>query len=235
MSAVYLETFDDGPGGWLGWESNMLGPKALETCDGAVASRGPWWVDYNHAPPGAGYLHVLFALTTGRRLSEALRVAGGANRFIDQDMPRDFTDARITVRLRGELEARGATLCLLVQSFLNGVTVPWMLTGQPLRVAESWTRQTMTITGDESQWTFLGARHDRQDNYNHGGLADALRDVNGNIGFMLFPINVVPMGPLEGDPHILRPVEDYPIWRSKLPDGYVMLDEVSIEFATGDA
>jgi hypothetical protein len=44
------------------------------------------------------------------------------------------------------------------------------------------------------------------------------------------------MGPLHGDPHRLRPERDYPVWRSRLPEGYLMLDEVRIEFAkkTGD-
>jgi hypothetical protein len=39
------------------------------------------------------------------------------------------------------------------------------------------------------------------------------------------------MGPLDSDPHRLRPERDYPVWRSRLPEGYVYLDEVRIEFA----
>lgn len=38
------------------------------------------------------------------------------------------------------------------------------------------------------------------------------------------------MGSLEGDMHKLRPELDYPVWCSKLPDGYIMLDEVKIEY-----
>ena len=38
------------------------------------------------------------------------------------------------------------------------------------------------------------------------------------------------MGHIEGDQHILRPGKDYPVWQSSLPEGYVMLDEVQIEF-----
>jgi hypothetical protein len=37
------------------------------------------------------------------------------------------------------------------------------------------------------------------------------------------------MGPIGGDPHRLRPEKDYPVWRSRLPEGYVILDEVRIE------
>ncbi|MEY4178250.1 MAG: hypothetical protein RLY70_1824, partial [Planctomycetota bacterium] len=36
-------------------------------------------------------------------------------------------------------------------------------------------------------------------------------------------------GPLPGDPDRLRPERDYPVWRSRLPEGYVMLDEVRLE------
>ena len=35
---------------------------------------------------------------------------------------------------------------------------------------------------------------------------------------------------INGDPHLLRPVKDDPVWRSQLPRGYVTLDEVRITF-----
>lgn len=71
-SRTYVETFDHGPGGWFGWVSNLEGPKRLERTSSALVSRSPWWIDYNHAPPGAGYLHILFCmLTKGPRCGEA--------------------------------------------------------------------------------------------------------------------------------------------------------------------
>jgi hypothetical protein len=48
---------------------------------------------------------------------------------------------------------------------------------------------------------------------------------------VLFPLTVAPMGPIAGDPHQLRPGRDYPVWTSRLPEGYVTLSEVRIEFA----
>ena len=36
---------------------------------------------------------------------------------------------------------------------------------------------------------------------------------------------------VDGEPHILRPERDYPVWRSRLPEGYVVMDTVEIEFA----
>ena len=92
-----------------------------------------------------------------------------------------------------------------------------------------WSRQTVTITPDESQWTFMGLRHDRTDSYGHVDLKTVLSEVNIDT-LLVIPANVVPMGPLEGDMHKLRPELDYPVWRSKLPDGYIMLDEVKIEY-----
>ncbi|MFP6765282.1 MAG: hypothetical protein VB858_16760, partial [Planctomycetaceae bacterium] len=57
-----------------------------------------------------------------------------------------------------------------------------------------------------------------------------LKDVNADILFVLYPLDVAPMEPLHENPHALRPERDYPVWRSRLPEGYVMLDEVRIDF-----
>jgi len=57
-----------------------------------------------------------------------------------------------------------------------------------------------------------------------------LRDVNCNIILILFPLDIVPAQPIDADPHFLRAGKDYPVDRSRLPEGYVMLDEVRIEF-----
>jgi hypothetical protein len=53
---------------------------------------------------------------------------------------------------------------------------------------------------------------------------------------VLFPITVDPMGPVPGggDPNVLRPGKDYPIWRHRLPEGYVSLSQLRIEYAGAD-
>jgi len=58
-----------------------------------------------------------------------------------------------------------------------------------------------------------------------------LLDVNTDILLVLCPLDTDPMGPLAGDPHRLRPEKDYPVWRARLLEGHVMLDEVQVEFA----
>src|SRR6516162_7191043 len=113
---TYIESFDTGPGGWCSWTSNIEGPKALDVRHGVAISRSPWWIDYNHAPPGAGYLHMLYCLMTkGPGFGEIYTERAGENRFVDEEFPTDFTNARITLRIKGELEPRGAQLVFLVQ------------------------------------------------------------------------------------------------------------------------
>ena len=53
---VYVEDFNDGPGGWEEW------PNPLVVKDSYAMTRSPWWVDFNHASPGGGYLHLLYFL-----------------------------------------------------------------------------------------------------------------------------------------------------------------------------
>ena len=60
----YFEDFDATPGGWLGWMGGGGGARRLELRDSVAIVRSPWGVDFNHAPPGAGYLHLLYALLT---------------------------------------------------------------------------------------------------------------------------------------------------------------------------
>jgi hypothetical protein len=228
---TYRESFDDGPGGWFGWLDNARGPKPLERGEGCVIARSPWWIDYNHAPPGAGYMHLLFMLLTSGRPGEHQREVSGENRFVDGGFGTDFTNAELTLRLKGELLARDTRLLLLCQGVHQGICTGWLLTGQPITVAPDWSEQTITAVADESAWTCLGSRHDRADYYGRTPLRTVLSDVNADILLVLFPLDIAPMGALDGDPHLLRPEKDYPVWRSRLPEGYVMLDDVRIQFS----
>src|SRR4029077_11747519 len=124
--------------------------------------------------------------------------------------PTDFTNAQITLRLKGELLDRGANLHLLCQGVHDGICTGWMLTGQRIRVTPDWSEQTLHCVLDERQWTCLGSRHDRIDYYGHTPLTTVLGDANADILFVLHPLDIAPMGPPEGDPHRLRPEKDYP-------------------------
>lgn len=230
---IYLEDFQDGPGGWYGFKNNFDGPMPLKRSGQAVASFGPWWIDYNHAPPGgAGYLSLLFCMMTRGPLNEALLEYGGSNRFINQKFPTDFTDAKLNVQLRGELLLRGAQVVLLVQSSQQNICSGWMLTSQPMVIEKEWADHTLVLTPDESQWTSLGSRLDRADTYGHLPLKEVLADVNVNFIFVLFPLDVRPKGDFEGDPNVLRPGRDYRVWQAHLPDGYVLMKSISIQFSS---
>jgi len=225
---TYIETFDDGPGGWLGWVGGGGGPRRLEIVDSAAITRSPWGVDFNHAPPGAGYLHLLYVLLMFRKCEDL----SGPNRFLDGGFSRNLTNARFTTRLRGELDAKGAQLLLLVQAAVGKVVANFVLRGQPIPVTTEWCETTLHLVPDPAQWLCLGTRGPGADCANYGAapIADVLSDVNIDLILVLFPLDVRPLGPIVGDPHHLRAGKDYPIDTSRLPSGYVMLDEVRIEY-----
>jgi hypothetical protein len=136
----------------------------------------------------------------------------------------------VTARLKGKLDARGAQLVLLAQSRVGCININYVLTGQPFAVTEDWSEQTITLDPDPEQWKCMGSRHDRTDFYGWGDIADVLRDLDDDIILVLHPLDVVPAEPIDGNPHRLKAGEDYKVDRSRLPAGYVMLDEVRIEF-----
>jgi len=229
--ATYVEDFDNGPGGWMRVVDNFAPVAALPISNGAVRCQGPWWVDYNHAPPGGGYLQLLMCIVTSGPSGESVREAAGENRFVKGNYPTDFTNARLTLRLRGEMEAAGTKFSPLIQGSIDGITSGWVLTGQSFEITPDWSEQTVTFVPDASQWTSIGSRHDRTETYGEKPLLEILRNVNVNMHLIMFPVKPRPMGRIDGDPHRLRAGRDYPIWPSSIAQGYVDVDRVSIEFA----
>ncbi len=227
----YVETFDDGPGGWMGVRDNFQGPYRLPAADGVLSSFGPWWVDYNHAPPGAGYLNLLMTLPLSGPLSEAAREMGGVNRYIAGGFPTDLRNAEVALRMKGEVDLQGAGVHLLVQGSYEGICSGWVLTGESLEVTPEWSDQALKLVPDPQLWTPLGSRHDRTDTYGVKNFEKILSNVNVNIYLVLFPVAAVPKGPLTGDPSILRAGYDYPLWQTRLPDGYCMVDTFRIRFS----
>ncbi len=227
----YIETFDEGPGGWFGTINNYSGPYRLPVKDGAVCCRGQWWVDYNHAPPGAGYMNLLMGLYLKGPLSEACKEMGGKNNYIKEGFPTDLRNAELTMHLRGSIDQKGTEMIFLIQGAHDGVCAGWLLTGQPIKFTEDWSEQTIRFINDPAYWTALGSRHDRTDTYGYAPLERVLADVNVNIYLVMYPVNVLPKGPINGDPHILRAGYDYPLWQTELPDGYLFIDTVKINFS----
>lgn len=227
---TYCEDFDDGAGGWLKVVDNWHVAAPLPVKDGALLCYGPWWVDYNHAPPGGGYLQLLACLNTRGPVGEVAREVGGTNRFVADNFPTDFRNASVAIRAKGELEPAGTDVCLLVQGTQDGICSGWVLTGQPIKVQKEFSETTLKLAPDASQWTSLGSRHDRRETYGTKPLEKVLANVNINIYLIMFPVKPRPMGPISGDPHILRAGRDYPIWPSSVAQGYVAVDRFQIAF-----
>ncbi|MBL9216355.1 MAG: hypothetical protein JNG83_12835 [Opitutaceae bacterium] len=232
LQSTYHETFREGPGGWIGWRGQTDGAYRLETDGKALVSRSPWWVDYNHAPPGGGYLHLLYVLHTfhGEGFPEKVKQLGGVNRFVLDGHPRDFTHARVSLRWKGEIDLKGARCSLLVQSKVRGTYINLVFRRQCFDLTPDWSWQTLTLDPDPQSWTPLGSRFDRLERYGDAPVSEVLKDVNGDIIIVLFPLTVQPAGNIDGDPHRLRAGEDYPVRTDLLPSGHVVLDEVRIEF-----
>ena len=202
-------------------------------------------MDANHAPPGAGYLHVLMYLHTD---AAAVTQLEGANRFVEGGFSTNLTNARVTARLRGTLDLAGplcnnqtprtqrdvgdVRLYLHVQARVKGpprTTANFMLTGQPFEITDEWSEQTVRLAPDPEQWPSLGARHDLREVYGDADIAEVLADVNHDIIFLLFPLNVVPVGQVD-DLHREWAVRDYKVDMAYLPKGLIMFDTVQIEY-----
>ncbi|MBT4497341.1 MAG: hypothetical protein HOC74_06450 [Gemmatimonadetes bacterium] len=244
MSRIYTETFDDGPGGWV---ADLRSP--LPVWDGVAHCFSPWSVDANHAPPGAGYLHLLmYLITHTSSLSPTDAEQHGRNRFVENGYSTNLTNAKLTVRLRGTMDLAGplcnyhtpvpqpdlggSRLLILVQARIDGpprTTANFVLTGQPLEITPEWSQQTVHLDPDPGQWTCLGARHDMTDVYGYGDIAEVLRDVNVDIIFILYPLTIVPIGEV-GDIHGQWAAKDYKVDMQHLPKGLVMFDTVQIEY-----
>ncbi|MCX5660057.1 MAG: hypothetical protein NTW19_10090 [Planctomycetota bacterium] len=232
----YIEKFDQGPGGWLLWMAGGGGPLPPDLRRGAMVSRSPWGVDFNHAPPGAGYCHLLFCLPmipADKYPYHLLDPYTGPNRFVKGGHSRNLTDAKIKVRLRGQVDLKGAQLMLLAQADVGPIRTNWTLTGQPLRITRNWSEQSLHLTPDPAQWTCMGVRSVGADtpNYGEAPIDQALLDVNVNIILILFPLDVRPFTGIGGDPHVLRAGKDYSLDRIRLPQGEVWLDTVRIDYA----
>jgi len=226
----FVENFDQGPGGW--YRDRHY---ALPVFDGAAYSYSPWWTDANHAPPGAGYLHLIMWMYTDKRRyqgdDEYLRkLPYRGTKFAEEGFSRDLRNARLGVRIRGDIELKGSQLVLHVQAQTSKTTANFALTGQPFKVTRDWTEQTVTLTTDASQWTCLGARHDMTGEYGCDDIATVLADVNLDIIFLLFPVKAVPAAGPVADPHKLRAGKDYAVDQWALPSGIIMFDWVRIDY-----
>ena len=187
---------------------------------------------------GAGYLHMVFTYTTKGPVSELYAEVGGGrgggehtNAFVAGGWPTDFTNASITLRLRGEVtNLHGASLVLLVQGMVDGICSGYLLTGQPIPITPDYQEATIVCSDDPAQWTPLGSRHDRTETYGVKPFERLLSSVDTNFLFVLFPLDVRPVPGLYPPPVGLElpqgarePAEGYSAEEASLPHGPQLL------------
>lgn len=218
----YVETFDDGPGGWAAWLRQKVNVP-LEITDGVARFALPIGVDVYHAP------HYLSLLTYLHTRDDRVTDLGRPNRFVDEGFSRNLTDVTVTIRVRGEVQLRGAQLTVLVQADTNGTRPNYLLVGQHFTVSPEWSTQQVNLVADPAQWLCLMPRHDRADTYGWGPIADVLADVNVDMILVLHPLVVVPEEPTD-EVHRLRAQEDYQLDERHLPQGWIEIDEIRFDY-----
>ena len=159
-------------------------------------------------------MHMLFVYLTQGPIKELDSETGGGvqslhtNALVKENFPSDFTDVTITFRLRGELDLRGAQVYFQIWGTVDGISSGYTLTGQPITVTSEWSEQTIRCAPDPEQWTAMGGRHDRSEppapypmTYGNQPLEKVLADC-ADVMVVLYPFDVEPMGPLDGDPNV---------------------------------
>ncbi|HWL51019.1 MAG TPA: hypothetical protein VNQ90_01190 [Chthoniobacteraceae bacterium] len=226
--ADYWEDFTEPQRGWIADSRSQLpiGP------DGARCE-GPWILDANHAPPGAGYLHLLMHLhMMEERLQAPYARASGMypetfikskrHAFIHGGRSRNLVNTHIRIRLRGNVALRGSRMTVLVQSQpdAHGPRANWVNTGQHFIITPDWSDQELLLRPDPADWTFLGSRHNLTSLYGYVPIEETLANVNVSFIFVLYPLAIAAVEPVE-DLHLAWADRDYTARRDLLPVGHV--------------
>lgn len=162
--------------------------------NGYAISSSPWWIDPNHAFPGAGYLNLIaVAYYEGW-----FGVDGAVRNFhLGNGKPLDMSNALVKVRYRAPMLtlAPESTLVFWFQTrALDPVSdafeyVNYALTSQPLPIVAgdfSWQEVELLLSSDSESWTCLGSNDDRDDVYGCAGtVRDALTRFETDLGLVI--------------------------------------------------
>ena len=159
----------------------------------------------------------------------------------------------MTIRVKGQLNARGSRLGLLAQARNDNQSTETQTLNVnsvmpfPDEITPDWQEQSITLWPDDQLWQCLGSRVDRlagrPDNinpavaYGSGPARELLASLTGNIILVLFDLDVQPApgeGVQESEVHTLRAGLDYKVDPDKLPVGSIEVDWVRIEFPLGE-
>ncbi len=204
---IYPEDFSSGARGWhydrLDPFNTMMG--CIGRCggttdclipalwiDGYIESRSPWWIDPNHKDPGAGYLHVVFAVWSDSYY-------GGLPQKT-LDLTNSYVRLKIMIE---ELELRGGHLYFWFQHEYQHDPNPhnalkewkrtnFALTQYPIETLVTpnvWNEVTLPLSPLNSAWRCLGSSDERQNNYGCVPVENALSHINLNFGFIILPVD----------------------------------------------
>jgi hypothetical protein len=202
-TVIYNEDFSAGSGGWHYYLLANSPPANAEFCisyasygysllcmvrggwtaPGVIESHSPWFLDPNHASPGAGNLNLLgFVFLNGRH--------GG--------LPQptiDLRNGRLSARVYADsLALNGGHVYFWFQTYVPslGKWANFALTSSPLESRlkdKQWVTIDLTLKNSAADWTCLGSSLARQDTYGCVGVTRALGNVNTNFGFIVLPVD----------------------------------------------
>jgi len=175
---------------WISW----LGLHAC-TIDVPVANdrmvlESPWWLDPNHAPPGAGYLGLVTWTYVDGEPDEAT-----------YGVPTvDLRGVTLRVALRAEnLDLKGSHLNFWFQTTMpDGRFANFVYRRAPIekRLPSNGSDLELveiTLSGEPEAWTCLSSAADRSDFYGCMDVQDAMREVDQDFGLILFPVSGSPL------------------------------------------
>ena len=196
VEVLRQDRFDD-PGGWLVYSRDgvlrpadvgVFGPQR----EGILVLSAPWWVDHNHAHQGMGYLHVVAAQPL--RGAVSLGSFRGFSRVADPTV--SLAGARVVVEITSwDFRPQGSHLYVWFQKYNSRTQKAdnYAYVREPLELrVRDRERRTLVLDLEDTEraWAPLGASKYKAHLYGGGmPIAQALRHVNVDFGFILIPVD----------------------------------------------
>jgi len=215
----YRHDFADGHGGW-GTSRTLLTaadlPASYRTCwvswlslyacnidapvqNGRMQLTSPWWLDPNHAPPGAGYLSLITWVY--------LDGPAGSSTFGKPTL--DLTGTTLEVALRApDLELAGGRLMFFFNTSMpGGKYANYAYSRTPIDAKlrpgdRDLTLVEIKLSSDADAWTCLGTSDVKSDLYACVDVTQAMRAIDNAFGFMILPVSDSPLPEDQPSGHI---------------------------------
>jgi len=208
-TAIYAHNFSNGSGGWntaqtlllpedvpadvhecwTSWLGKLACTMDVPVADDLMMLQSPWWLDPNHAPPGAGYLSLLTWIY--------LDAGPGTSTEHLKEIDLRGATLRLAIRIHN-LDLKGGQLVFWFQTAMpDGRSVNYVYTGMPLSSRlihpDELNLIEVELSSDAAVWTCLGSAEDRTDTYGCIPLAEAISRVDYDFGLIIFPVDASPL------------------------------------------